>query len=126
MKIKAVPWPDVVEHYREPVEDKGQDSFAPMLELARVIVKSPYAAGLVAYTSVWDLIIAQSEANFWYGPYLRIELDPWKTKRFTFTYSERLDSRDPWSRTAAADEGFDVLERFLLKRARWFRKPADA
>lgn len=125
MKIKAVPWPDVVERYRELVEDYGW-SLEPMLALARRVEASPYAAALVAYTSMIDLVIAQSEANFWYGPQLRIEFDPWKTKRFTFTYSERLDSRDPWSRTAAADEGFEVLERFLVKRARWFRNPAAA
>jgi hypothetical protein len=125
MKINARPWPDIVEHYRNLVEDHGWP-LEPMLDLVRCIEASPYASGLVAYTSVADLIVAQSEANFWRGPELKIEFDHLESKQFTFTYRQRLDDADPWSRTAQADEAFDVLERFLMKRARWFRMLSDA
>lgn len=93
-----------------------------MLELVRSIEASPYARGLIAYTSVADLVVAQSETSFRQGPVLRIEFDHLKSRQFTFTYRQRLDDADPWSRTAQADEVFEVLERFLVKRARWFRK----
>jgi hypothetical protein len=102
-----------------------------MLDLAEQIAGSPYADGLVAYTSVWDLIIAQSESNFFVGPDLRIQFDPEK-QQFTFSFNESLfghagKKKAPlWTRTAAINEGFEVLERFLVKRARWFRKPVDA
>ena len=62
--IKARPWPDIVEHCRNLIEDYGWP-LEPMLELVRCIEASPYTSGLVAYTSVADLLVAQSEANFW-------------------------------------------------------------
>ena len=123
MKIKARPWPEIVEFYRNLVESHGW-SFEPMLELVRRLEASDYASGLVAYTSVATLIVSQSEANFWRGPELRISFAPSK-REFAFTYRQRLDDDDPWTRTARADEGFEALERFLVKRARWFRKAAS-
>jgi len=125
MEIEAKPWPEIVDHYRNLGDDHGW-RIEPMLELVRLIEASPYSKGLVAYTSVADLIVAQSEGNFWRGPELRIEFDHLKSRQFTFTYNERLDLRNPWTRTAGANEGFEVLERFLTKRARWFRKPDSA
>lgn len=120
MQIEARPWPEIVEFYRNLVEDHGW-SFEPMLELVRRVEASDYAFGLVAYTSVTTLVISQAEANFWRGPELRIDFDPSK-QEFSLTYRLRLDDAGPWTRTASADEGFEVLERFLVKRARWFRK----
>ena len=125
MKITARPWPEIVEYYRNLVEDHGWP-IEPMLELVRRIEVSPYSSGLVAYTSHATLAVAQSPKNFWRGPELRIECDHLESKSFRFTFIERVDVEDPWTRTADADEGFEVLERFLLKRARWFRKPADS
>ncbi|MGD1878634.1 MAG: hypothetical protein ACFB13_14190 [Kiloniellaceae bacterium] len=124
MDTKARPWPDIVEFYRGLVEDHGW-ALEPMLALVRRIEVSPYTNGLVAYTSMISLAIAQSDANFLKGPELRIEFDHLESKQFTFTYVDRADAKNPWTRKAEADEGFEVLERFLVKRARWFRKPGE-
>jgi len=121
MEVKASSWPEVVEFYRNLVEDYGWP-LEPMLELVRIIEASPYANGLVAYTSKVTLAIAQSDANFMKGPELRIEFDHLESKQFTFTYIDRADTKNPWTRKVKADEGFEVLERFFVKRARWFRK----
>ena len=125
MEIETRPWPEIVERYRNLVEDYGWP-IEPMLELVRRIEVSPYSSGLVAYTAHTTLAVAQSPKNFWRGPELRIEFDHLESKAFRFTFIEREDDWNPWTRTAGADEGFEVLERFLTKRARWFRKSVDA
>lgn len=123
MKIPPRPWAEVVEHYER------MPHYAPMLELVQQIRSC--SSGFVACTSVMELRIAQSEANFFVGPELRIGFDSAR-QEFRFSYLESLlghagKRKAPlWIRTAPTNEGFEVLERFLLKRARWFHKPVDA
>ncbi len=101
-----------------------------MIELIQKLACSPYAKGLVARNSLsdvasssnWTLFIAQAEANLGPGPRLEIAFDASK-RQFKLKFFEGGFRKEPWERTAEADEGFKVLERFLTKRARWFRKP---
>ena len=95
---------------------------SPMVSLIRNLASSRYADGLVVRTSMWHLLVAQAEVNLGPGPRLEIELDTSK-HQFEFTFWEGDFREKSWSRTTPADEGFEVLERFLVKRARWFRKP---
>jgi len=101
-----------------------------MFELIQKLACSPYAKGLVARISLtsssnWTLFVAQAEANLWPGPRLEIEFDPSK-RQFRLKFFEGGFRKEPWKRTAEADEGFEVVERFVTKRARWFRKLAQS
>lgn len=105
-----------------------------MIELIQKLATSAYAKGLVARNSLsselasgsnWTLFIAQAEANLWPGPRLEVEFDASK-RQFTLKFFEGGVRKEPWKRTAEADEGFEVVERFLTKRARWFKKPVGA
>jgi len=130
-KLKAQAWSDLSEAYCDR-DGRPLEGMLPMIELIQKLASSPYAKGLVARNSLSDvasgsnmkLLIAQAEANLWPGPRLEIVIDTSK-RQFTLTFFEGGFRKEPWKRTAEAGEGFEVLERFLTKRARWFRKPVD-
>ena len=78
-------------------------------------------AGLSGVTSMHDLILGPSTRVF-DNPYLRISYD-FSKREFQFEYQD--GSRKPWKRTVSPTEAVPALERFLTKRARWFRRPVD-
>ena len=113
-------WPSIVESYRGLVEDHNWN-FQPMLDLVKKIENSPYAQGTAPMTSMAALYIAQSNSGLNHFPKLRIEYDP-ENENFAFTYEDGYMKKKWWRRTVSSDEGFELLERFFLKRARWFKK----
>ncbi len=113
----ARPWSTIVVFYREFATVHPE--FADFCAFVEQIAESPYpAAGLSGLTSMFDLIVGPSSKTL-DNPHLRITFDPVK-RLFELTYYD--GSLKPWARTATPDETFFVVERFLLKRARWFRK----
>lgn len=118
-KRSALKWPDIIEFYNELNNGHGWN-IKPLINLVIEIEKSPYAQGLLPSTSHDVLYIAQSENALGDIPRLKIELDQ-KKQEFKFTYENSHIIKEWWSRTAKASEGFEVLERFLIKRARWYK-----
>jgi len=97
-------------------------SLLPMAELAKRLAESDYATeGLHGNTSMYTLKISQSR-DITGNPYLRIQWDD-LDQRFRFIYED--GSLEPWNRVCRQSEVFEVLERFLTKRARWFSHPEE-
>lgn len=116
----ARPWPQVVEHYAS-----ANPAFAGMATLVRQLVESAYPeAGLHAATSMFDLLLAPSPAVL-DNPFLRVAYDTEKGL-FVLTYEpggERMAAREPrWSCAVAPEDAWPAIERFLTRRARWFRR----
>ena len=113
----AQSWTGIVAFYEE---FGGKDpAFLALATFVRSIAASEFpAAGLYALTSHFDLIV---------GPSTRVLDNPRLIISYEFAQSRfRLEYRDggpeaAWSRTAHADEVYDVVVRFLTRRARWFR-----
>ena len=127
-KLKGQAWSEIAASYCDE-DGRPYEGMLPMIELIQKLASSFYAKGLVARISLtsssnWTLFIAQAEANLWPGPRLEIEFDPSK-RQFKLKFFEGGFRKEPWKRSAEADEVFEVLERFLTKRARWFRKPVE-
>jgi hypothetical protein len=51
------------------------------------------------------------------NPYLRIAYD-FEQRRFELTYFD--GSAEPWFRVSEPSDVFEVVQRFLTRRARWF------
>jgi hypothetical protein len=68
-----------------------------------------------------DLCIGPSECIL-QNPHLRLSFD-FEARTFWLTYVD--GSKGPWTRQAAPEDVFEVVTRFLTKRARWFTLPAD-
>jgi hypothetical protein len=110
-------WEDILSFFMHRVE--ANDAFLPLLQLTQAIVSSSYpAAGLFGSTSMHRLLLGRSE-DVWGNPHLFIIYD-FSEKRFTFIYQDF--TRELWTRTCIPEEAWPVLERFLLRRARWFKK----
>ena len=120
---QGINWNDIVEFYREFVEEYDWN-IEPFYELVKRLASSEYAAGLLVSTSHETLYLAQSISGLNEGPRLRIGYSQ-KNQEFTFTYESGYIKEKWWHRTASATEGFEVLERFLTKRARWFTKHSE-
>lgn len=114
----AKPWPDIALYFSKLA--KTAEAFRPMASLAQELAQSEFAiAGMHGSTSMHDLLISQSQDIFG-NPNLRIHYEV-KEERFQLTYED--GSLKPWTRVCANSEVLNVLNRFLIKRARWFRKP---
>jgi len=120
MKVKTKAWPDVVEFYRE-LNDLPAFKFEPMLSLVRFLASSKYAGGLFPCTSMHDLVLARVPDFAWGYEDLRIQFDG-EAQEFKFTYRQRPDDVEPWTRTCHANEWPRVLERILQKRLQWFHE----
>jgi hypothetical protein len=115
-KPSARDWTAIVAFYADLVQDN--DVFGSMAELATRIAQSPYAAaGLSALTSMHDLLLGPSK-NILSNPHLRIS---WNCEQQVFRFDYDDGSAAPWTRTASRDEAFAVVERFVVKRVRWYR-----
>lgn len=113
----AIPWKHIATYFRQRAETL--ESFEPMAALAEAIAASEFATeGLHGLTSMYDLHISQSR-DICGNPHLRIHWDS-KNQQFEFTYED--GTQKPWNRVCERSEVFDVLERFLTKRARWFHR----
>ena len=110
-------WDDIVAFYER--DAQSDPAFSDLATLATRLAASGFpAAGLRALTSMHDLIL---------GPSSRVLDNPHLVISYDFPRSRfRLEYRDggpvtPWSRTALPGEVYEVVERFLTRRARWFR-----
>jgi hypothetical protein len=119
--IQPRPWSEVVHHYEDVVGCHGSN-MAPMLQLVEQIQASGFAERLFPYTSMFTLCIGCAHVRRMHQEELRITFDPTR-QEFQFEYwSNPFDKPGPWKRTCPAAEGFATLERFLLKRVRWFKR----
>ena len=94
-----------------------ESSVTDISDLAHALAASEFvSAGLCALTSHSDLLLGQS-TRVLDNPYLHIVYD-FDLRRFVLTYFD--GSAVPWSRVAEPRDAFDVVTKFLTKRARWF------
>jgi hypothetical protein len=108
-------WADMVASCQHAADT--QPRLQPLADLCRWLADSPFrAAGLCGVTSMNDLIVGPSH-DVLANPYLVISFEVGAT--FHLRYED--GSPQPWSRRAAPDEIRDVLQRFFVKRARWYR-----
>ena len=64
LTVESRAWPDVVEFYRELVDESGWD-LGPMLGLIEFLASSPYAAGLFPATSMARLCLGRTRDIRW-------------------------------------------------------------
>jgi hypothetical protein len=117
-KYDTVPhdW-DAIVRSRESLASED-DAFRPLSDLCSWLAGSPFReAGLCAVTSMHDLIVGPSR-DVLANPYLVISFD-FDLGKFGLLYED--GSSKPWSRTVEVTEIREVLERFFVKRARWYR-----
>jgi hypothetical protein len=111
----AIPWQRILRNYDEMVSTNP--AFADISALAHAHASSPFAAArLCALTSHSDILLGQS-TRVLDNPYLRIAYD-FELRRFELTYFD--GSAKPWSRLSEPAHVFEVVHRFLTRRARWF------
>jgi hypothetical protein len=111
----ALPWPRILQNYDEMVS--ANPAFTDICALAHALASSPFAsAGLCALTSHSDILLGQS-TRVLDNPYLHIVYD-FEQRRFELTYFD--GSPEPWSRVSEPTDVFEVVQRFLTRRARWF------
>jgi len=112
-------WIDIVQFYEELIEI-SDFKYVPLLEMVTKIQTSAYSKSLFAFTSHSTLYIAQSEISLNNQPRLKVEYNP-KKEEFHFTYELGYIKSNWWQKTVSSKEGFTTLERFLIKRVRWFK-----
>lgn len=114
------PWSKIVARYEE---YSGDDTaIHAVLVLSKYIASGPLAAGLYAWTSMFDLCITQTEVEYPYdGPYLRVS--PLRDGRVEFRYLDTQVEEQQWHRTV---EAIDTVPRLLsfLGQLHWF--PAES
>ena len=113
-------WPEIVAQYRALVE-VSRWPFGPMAALVEHLAGSRYAASLFPCTS-HEILLLGRVPDFESGDGELQVLFDGARQRFTFTYVQRSDDRDPWSRECEASEWPRVLERILHKRLQWFHE----
>jgi len=116
----AQTWPSIRKFYGELPKAR----IGPFQAFVEQIVNSPYpAAGLLGLTSMADLILGLNPSIL-DEPHLRIRYDRDAAEVLFAFPSGPMDTPTKgakWVRKVPADKAFVVLERFLLKGARWFR-----
>ncbi len=92
-----------------------------MLQLVIAIEKSPYAAGLFAWQSHWDLFIAQTyiDGHLYNGPRLKISPTANSCEKVEFRYIDTLDEAKQWHRVVDGADAFARLESFI-QQLNWF------
>ena len=115
-------WQEIIARY-EAIDTPGR-SIRAIAMLARQISESPLAAGLFAWTSMFDMCIVQQQVTYPYrGPFLRVS--PANPGRGTFgdqvefRYEDTPITADQWHRTVEADEVMPRLLKFL-DQLHWF------
>jgi len=110
------PWPQIVDRF----EQCGGNSACTqaMRALSKRIANSTLACGLFAWTSMFDLCIAQTAVTYPYdGPYLRVS--PLPTGQIEFRYLDTHELANQWHRTVEPEEAVSRLLKFL-DQLRWF------
>lgn len=111
----AKDWSGILRSYEGMVS--ANPAFTDISNLAHALASSEFvSAGLCGLTSHSDLLLGQS-TRVLDNPYLHIVYD-FDLRRFVLTYFD--GSAVPWSRVAEPSDVFDVVSKFLTKRARWF------
>lgn len=111
----GIPWPDIVLSFRNLADSVPE--IQSMAQLVQEMFDSDFpSAGLHGCTSMSDLIVGPSRDIFG-NPYLRIHYDR-NNQEFHFVFED--GTLQPWKRVCQEAEAFDVLIRFMTKRARWF------
>jgi hypothetical protein len=109
-------WREIIERYREYQGDWR--SIHALARLAEQINESPLAAGLFAWTSMFDLCIVQRQVAYPYnGPLLRVS--PVSGDQLEFRYEDTHDNTKQWHRTVDAEQALPRLLQFL-DQLRWF------
>src|SRR5688572_24337650 len=96
------PWPEVTRFYQDLAREQGQ-AIEPMLALVQFLATSRYARALHAHPAQDALRIARTPGAAAGMQQLCIAFDA-ATQRFAFSYLERPDEPNPWSRDCAAAE----------------------
>jgi hypothetical protein len=112
-------WESIRRHYQG-ISDlhPPQGPSAGMLRLVDAIMASRYAGDLHAWTSVWDLCIAQTSVSYPYdGP--RLVIAPIENGKLDFRYVDTCKKDEQWHRVADESEGFNRLENFF-DQLHWF------
>src|SRR5215472_16218263 len=118
VRYKARAWPNVAKSYQRMLETYKLP-FEPMFHLLKDIADSPYAFGLYGNTSMWDVLVVQTEEYDPYGEILKIKYDP-SLRLFTFEPLETGSTKfKRWTRTAAPEDAYRTFERFLQLK-KWF------
>ena len=118
VRFKERAWPDVAKSYQRMLE-RYNLPFEPMFRLVKDIADSPYAFGLYGNTSMWDVLVVQTEEYDPYGEILKIKYDP-SLRLFTFELLETASTKSKrWTRTAAPEDAYRTFERFLQLK-KWF------
>ena len=109
------PWREIVAGYA--TYPGAWRSIHALETLTRQISESPLSTGLFAWTSMFDLCIAQNEVSYPYdGPRLRIS--PLSPDQLEFRYEDTLDKAKQWHRTVDSEEAAARLLKFL-DQLRW-------
>jgi hypothetical protein len=119
----AQEWDSVVAFYDGLARENA--AFRDIASLAGQLAISEYrVAGLQVLTSMHDLLLGPSKAVL-DNPFLRVAFKQ-SEQHFVLTYEPgglRMATQGQrWSRTTNPDEAYAVIERFLTRRARWFRQ----
>jgi hypothetical protein len=119
--VKLSSWSDIRKHYARYTESLPE--LRSMVQLIERIEASPYANGVWAWTSMFDLCVAQMPvANpLSVGPYLRIS--PLHDGNIDFRYMDTAIKDRQWHRVVPAAEAFSRLERFF-DQLNWFGRRA--
>jgi hypothetical protein len=105
------PWGEIQHWY-------ANTKMPEMAALVDSVVASSYASGLFAWTSMWNLNIAQTPVEHPYtGPHLSIM--PLGNGRVELRYVDTRRWDEQWHRTVTYADAFARLERFF-KELNWF------
>jgi hypothetical protein len=114
-------WGWIVESFRDTAD--ADERLRPAADLCAWLAASPFAAaGLSGVKSMHDLIVGP-DRDVLSNPHLVISFAH-DEQIFHLRYED--GSPAPWSRTARPSEIRDVLERFFVKRSRWYRASEGA
>jgi hypothetical protein len=118
-RFMTQPWESIRQFYLDR-QTEGLPSVGPMVELVTKIVNSPYASGLHAWTSMFDLCIVQVPVSYPYeGPYLKVvSADGGK---LDFRYIDIRDQSKQWHRLVDGADAFHRLESFI-DQLHWFSR----
>lgn len=113
----ARPWADIETLFAELA--RNNSAFLPLADLTSYLARSDFVkAGLCGATSMHDIVLGPSTYVF-QNPHLRLEYD---FDRLSFQMIYVDGSLTPWERTVATTEVREAVDRFLTKRARWYRR----
>lgn len=122
--VRTSTWSEI-EGFYERLVSESMWPIEPMRDFVQFVSASPYAKGLFPATS-HDVLMLGRVANFQRGDNeLQVGFDGIR-QTFLFTYTQRPDETQPWSRECAASQGVITFERLLHKRLRWFHEGGDA